>query len=104
MSAILDQLKELERQREKIIGKAKQEALDVAEAGVATLNELGFNYHLVEKGSKGKKGTRSVSADKPCGYCNFKTNPPHDKRAHRNQADKKPFTGEELRELGMTRS
>ena len=46
--SVLDQLKALDEQREKLINDAKAEALAKAEEAVAALNELGFNYRLVE--------------------------------------------------------
>jgi len=37
-------------------------------------------------------------------FANFATNPPHDSRKHRRQGEeKRPFTQEELEELGLER-
>lgn len=104
---VLDQLKELDRQREKLIESAKSAALKKANDAVAELNELGFNYRLAEgparaSGDGARKGTRTVK-DEACPICNFKTTPPHDRRAHRTQEPKKPFTDAELKERGYAR-
>ena len=103
----LQQLRQLDRQRDKILGDARQEALANAEQAIQALNDLGFNYRLTEASRQAakkasKRGTRTVK-DAPCPTCGFKTNPPHDGRAHRIQATKKPFTAEELKERGLTK-
>lgn len=46
--SVLDQIKQLEEQKAKLLETAKAEALAQAEAAIATLNELGFNYRIVE--------------------------------------------------------
>lgn len=51
-----------------------------------------------------RKGTRTTNPDRPCPICEFKTVPPHDARRHRGQKDKRPFTIEELHEMGMTKA
>ena len=103
----LQQLRQLDKQREKILGDARQEALANAEQAITALNGLGFNYRLTEAPRRyatkaSKKRTRTVK-DAPCPTCGFKTNPPHDGRAHRMQATKKPFTSEDLKERGLTK-
>ena len=103
----LQQLRQLDRQREKILENAREEALAKAEQAIQALNDLGFNYRLTEAPRRyakkaSKKRTRTVK-DAPCPTCGFKTNPPHDGRAHRIQATKKPFTAEELNERGLTK-
>lgn len=47
--SILDQLKKLDEQRAALLEGAKNEALDLVNKGIAALNELGFNYHLVQR-------------------------------------------------------
>ncbi len=106
MSDVLNKLKELDKEREKLLTQAKNAAMKKAEDAIAELNALGFNFQLTEKGavtSGSRKGTRSVDPSKPCGYCGYQTNPPHDKRAHRSQEKKAAFTDAELAELGMAR-
>lgn len=44
--SVLDQIKALDEQRNKLLADAKQEALGAANAAIATLKELGFNYSL----------------------------------------------------------
>jgi hypothetical protein len=46
--SVLDELKALDAQRAALLEGAKKEALDKAEKAIAELNELGFNYRLVE--------------------------------------------------------
>jgi len=107
----MDQIRALEEQKKKLLEDAKREAMEKAQSAIAELNELGFNYRLIEGGSasrassgESRKGTRSVDPNKSCPICGFKTRPPHDARAHRSQADKKPFTVEELKQRGYTRA
>ena len=103
-NSVLEQLRELDKQREQLLSGAKTEALRKAQKAVADLNELGFNYQLVEgKAAGGRKGTRTIK-EAPCPVCKFKTEPLHDARRHRSQGDKKkPFTHEELEALGFRR-
>ena len=44
----LQKLRQLDKQREKILESAKEEALAVAEQAIQALNALGFNYRLTE--------------------------------------------------------
>jgi hypothetical protein len=63
--SVLEKLKALDSQRAELLEGAKKEALDKAEKAVAELNELGFNYRLVEGGSTRaprKAGGRSAKA------------------------------------------
>lgn len=46
--SVLDQIKQLEEQKAQLLEQAKTEALAQAEAAIKTLNELGFNYRIVE--------------------------------------------------------
>lgn len=55
--SVLDQLKELDKQREQLINKAKNEALKKAEAAVQELNDMGFNFRLVEGSTPASTGT-----------------------------------------------
>ena len=48
MTTVLETLKALDAQRAQLLDDAKKEALDSAEKAVAELNELGFDYRLVE--------------------------------------------------------
>ena len=99
---VLERLKKLEKEKEKLLADAKKEGLDKANAAIAELNALGFTYALVEDG-KGRKKTqvRQIDPNKPCAICKFATEPNHDSRKHRGQETKKAFTAKELEELGL---
>jgi len=56
--SVIEQLKALDEQREKLLSDAKAEALSRVEAALQTLNELGFSYRLVE-GSQASTAPRS---------------------------------------------
>ena len=107
MTSVLDKIKELDKQRDKLLKQAKKVAHDKATNAVEELNSLGFHYELVERksSSSGNVSRQSVRKrkDVPCPLCNFKTTPPHDGRAHRSQTSKAPFTEKELRERGLSR-
>jgi hypothetical protein len=111
LTSVLEKLKALDAQRAQLLEGAKKEALDNAEKAVAELNELGFNYRLVEGGESTaraprKAGTQTpkrVARDVPCPICEFKTTPHHDARMHRSQKTKKPFSIEELMDKGLTK-
>ena len=107
-NSVLAKLKKLDEERAKLLNEAKKQALANVQTAIAELNSLGFNYRIVEGGkapiSQGSRvGTRGVK-DAPCPICGFKTNPPHDKRSHRTQEPKKPFTEAELKAKGMRKS
>jgi hypothetical protein len=107
--SVLDELKALDEKRAQLLEDAKKEALDNAEKAVAALNELGFDYRLVEGATtpRARKATSQApkrqARDLPCPICKFKTDPHHDGRAHRSQKTKKAFTVEELMEKGLTK-
>ena len=104
----LQRLRQLDKQREKLLDHAKQEALAVVEHALEGLNALGFSFRLTDAASRKtakkavKKRTRTMK-DAPCPICGFKTSPTHDGRAHRSQKSKKPFTPDELKERGLTK-
>jgi hypothetical protein len=112
--SVLDKLKALDDQRAKLLDDAKKDALEAAHKAITALNELGFNYRLVE-GSSTITGRRSrkehsdteapkrQARDIACPICEFKTAPHHDGRAHRSQEPKRPFNVEELAERGLTK-
>jgi hypothetical protein len=111
LTSILEKLKALDAQRAQLLEGAKKEALDNAEKAVAELNELGFDYRLLEGGGStaraprkaGTQAPRREARDVPCPICEFKTTPHHDGRMHRSQKSKKPFTVEELMEKHLTK-
>lgn len=98
-------LKQIDEEREAILTSARDEAMESVKQAVSNLNELGFNYRVIE-GGRGRAGSRAgtrTTKDAPCPICKFKTDPLHDGRAHRAQENKKPFTVAELKERGMTK-
>jgi hypothetical protein len=111
LTTVLEKLKALDAQRAQLLEGAKKEALDNAERAVAELNELGFNYRLVEGATSTARPPRKAAAqapkrqarDVPCPICHFKTTPHHDGRMHRSQKTKKPFTVEELMEKHLAK-
>lgn len=66
-----------------------------------TASDLGFGSPV--KGSKKAVGERKRAAPQgECPICQFATDEPHDGRKHRSQGEnKRPFTDEELSELGL---
>jgi hypothetical protein len=108
---LIEQLKALDDQREKLIEDAKHSALDRARKAIAELNELGFTYSLSEGArSSAPKAARKSAVragagrrrkDVDCPICHFKTSPMHDGRSHRGQNTKRPFTSAELAERGL---
>jgi len=113
-STVLEQLKELDAQRDQLLSDAKREALTRAEEAVSELNALGFHYYLGEGEARPKpkrrsrqpvsaKNARHAPKDAPCPICNFRTDRPHDRRSHRMQKRKRPFNDKELEAMGMTR-
>ena len=94
--SVLEKLKALDSQRAELLEGAKKEALDKAEKAVAELNELGFNYRLVEGALTARAPRKSASPaskrqarDVPRPICKFKTTPHHDGRMHWSQKTKK---------------
>ena len=55
--SVLEQIADLEAQKQKLMAKAHKEALGRAESAVAALNELGFNYKLSGGKTAGKRRT-----------------------------------------------
>lgn len=48
--SVLDEIRKLDEQKAKLLSQAKKEALAKAEAAVKELNELGYQYEIVERG------------------------------------------------------
>jgi hypothetical protein len=107
ISAFL-QIKKLREEEAKLLETAKSEALAKTNEGIEELQALGFEYELVEP-AQAKAPRKARVAGKidhtpkgTCPICEFATKPPHDKRSHRSQTKKKPFTDAELTAKGMT--
>jgi hypothetical protein len=110
LTTVLEKLKALDAQRAQLLDGAKKEALGKVESALAELNELGFDYHLVEGASTARAPRKAAAQapkrqarDLPCPICKFKTTPHHDGRMHRSQKTKKPFTVEELMEKHLAK-
>jgi hypothetical protein len=105
----LQQITKLNEERTKILEGAKKEALARAEEAINELAALGFEYALVEPARETPRRPRTARKGSApdhhpkgaCPICEFATNPPHDKRSHRSQTRKKPFTDAELAEKRM---
>jgi hypothetical protein len=106
---IIEKIKKLDDERAKLLESAKADALARAEEAINELTALGFDYELVEparatarKPRTARKGSAPDHHPKgTCPICEYATSPPHDKRSHRAQTKKKPFTDAELSEKGM---
>jgi DNA repair exonuclease SbcCD ATPase subunit len=105
----LQQIKKLDEERAKLLESAKTDALTRAEEAIKELTELGFDYELVEPARETTRKSRTArKASAPdhhpkgtCPICEYATKPPHDKRSHRAQTRKKPFTDAELAERNL---
>lgn len=60
--SVLDEIKQLEAQKQKLLSKAKSDALKAAQRAIGELRALGFDYHLTE-GSE--KSTERAAVKKP---------------------------------------
>jgi hypothetical protein len=57
--SVLDQIRKLDEQKAALLAQAKQEAMDLANKGLAALSELGFHYKLTpHDGAQAPTGTR----------------------------------------------
>ena len=105
----LQQIKKLDEERAKLLESAKADALARAEEAINELTSLGFEYELAEPVRATARKTRTArKASAPdhypkgtCPICEYATKPPHDKRSHKSQQKKRPFTDKELVERGM---
>jgi hypothetical protein len=88
-----EQLLALEGEKAKLVEAARIEFVEKIDLNLTLLKGLGFHYKLVE--------VRNPSA--PCPICGFRTDKPHNARAHRWQEPKAPFTDGELARRGMRR-
>src|SRR5208283_84420 len=111
-ASVLEKLKALDEQRAKLLEGAKAEALEQAEKAVAQLNELGFNYRLVEgtetrsrraAQTDGTGEVRRQQRDIPCPVCHFKTEPLHNGRAHKPSSQKSLSRPRSCRKEGLKR-
>jgi hypothetical protein len=107
--SVFQQIKKLDEERTKLLESAKADALARAEEAINELTALGFDYELAERARGTAHKTRTArKASAPnhhpkgtCPICEYATKPPHDKRSHRAQTRKKPFTDAELAERNL---
>src|SRR6202011_13995 len=100
-----------DEERAKLLESAKTDALARAEEAISELTALGFDYEIVEpaRGTARKtKTARKASAPDhhpkgTCPICEYATKPPHDKRSHKSQQKKRPFTSDELDQRSLVR-
>ena len=105
----LQQIKKLDEERTKLLESAKADALARAEEAINELTALGFAYEIVETARATVRKMRTVRKSLApdhhpkgtCPICEYATKPPHDKRSHRSQTRKKPFTDAELAERNL---
>jgi hypothetical protein len=116
---VLDKIKKLDTDRAKLdearkglLDTAKAELLAQGQTVIAELKSLGFTYSLTEPAKKahhkplkgdGTVRERVTPEGKVCPICAWATNPVHDRRAHRWQEVKGPFTEAELQERSLVR-
>lgn len=107
MSQLINEIRELELQRNRLAEEAKEELMETVAQAIEALASLGYEFSLVseKKNKPGASGrnTRKVGQGKNCSICQFKTEPAHDARQHKSQSPKMPFTQEELEEKGLRR-
>lgn len=96
MSTATEKALKAKADMESLFQAAIDEQLEIIREAEARLLELGHT----SAPKKGKTITRQRDPNKPCGICNFVTDPPHDGRAHKNRSQK-PFNADELKELGF---
>jgi hypothetical protein len=103
----IERIKELDAERARLFEQAKEEALLKATEAITDLIALGLDYQLTSSAAKpAKSGTEKIlgtAKDVPCPICKFLTIPPHDRRSHRNQKKKVPFSAAELEEKGLVK-
>jgi hypothetical protein len=98
----IERIRELDAERANLFEQAKEEALKKATDAITDLIALGLDYQLISGAAKpAKSGPTEIlgtTKDAPCPICEFLTIPPHDRRTHRNQKKKAPFSAAELKE------
>jgi hypothetical protein len=103
----IERIKELDAERASLFEQAKEEALQKATEAITDLIALGLDYQLVKGAPKPAKSEPGeilgTVKDSPCPICEFLTIPPHDRRSHRNQKKKAPFSAAELKEKGLVK-
>lgn len=101
----VQRIKQLQNEIASLQADARDQLLQRIRQDVAELNSMGLSYQLVASRSRGgATGRRFSDPNRPCPVCKFRTEPFHDARTHRSQGrNKKPFSAEELKKLGLAR-
>jgi hypothetical protein len=101
----IERIRELDAERATLFEQAKEEALKKATDAITDLIALGLDYQLISGAAKPAKSGKvlGTAKDVPCPICKFLTIPPHDRRTHRNQKKKAPFSAAELKEKGLVK-
>lgn len=70
VSATLEKLKKLDAERKTLLDATKKGILDAIETQLSSLKDLGFDYELVESGSRASSGRRERKAGgRVCSIC-----------------------------------
>jgi DNA repair photolyase len=97
--------KHIDQEVERRVGQRLDEILaEMKITGKAPVRKKRVERPRTAKKSARKTTRRSVAEGKSCPTCGFATTPPHDKRKHRSQEFKSPFTAEELNKFGLKRA
>jgi hypothetical protein len=104
-TSAIERIRALDAERAKLFGQAKEEALRRATDAVSDLIALGLNYSLHDGDAKegGNKHAKKTFGAECCPICGFQTSPSHDKRSHRGQKTKVPFTAAILKQKGFVK-
>ncbi len=81
--SVLDQLKDLDEQRAKLLEAAKNAAIEKANEAIEELNALGYHYRLAEGPALARVLRAKTESETPnrkpndadCPICNFRTKP-----------------------------
>ena len=100
---VLEQIADLDAQREKLISEGLKSAKEQVESALAELNALGLTQYVLTLKVSGGTGVKRAPIGGPCPVCSYLTDPPHDGRKHRSQETNAPFTDAELGMMHMTK-
>ncbi|MEZ5925901.1 MAG: hypothetical protein R3D57_16115 [Hyphomicrobiaceae bacterium] len=107
LQAQMENIHRLQEEIKDLQQTAKEQLVAKANEVIADLNRMGHDYRLVQGSGRGagRSAPRQSDPSRPCPVCRFRTVPFHDGRTHRSQGkNKKAFSAEELRSLGLKRA
>ncbi len=64
-NSVIDQIKDLEEQRQRLIDEAHDAAISQANQAIDTLKELGMDYQLIAKNGKRNSSKQKRARQKP---------------------------------------